>query len=58
MALPKLLARALHGTIERRCAAHLVYSWREKAKLLRGRVVGAHVVCHVFYVFCIVCLLA
>ena len=49
-----------HGEMLRReLEAHLVYSWRERAKPLRGRAVAAHVVYRVFYVLCVVlCLLA
>ena len=36
----------------------VVYSWRERVKLLRGRAAAAHVVCLVYCVLCIVCLLA
>ena len=32
-----------------------VYSWRKRAKPLRGRVVAAHVVCRVFCVLFVVC---
>ena len=46
-------------TLPRELGAHLVYSWRERAKPLRGRAVAAHVVYRVFYVLCVVlCLLA
>ena len=39
----------------RELGAHLVYSWRERAKPLRGRVAAAHVVCPMFRVLCFVC---